>query len=303
MLKQLNYKHLHYFYIVARHGSIAAAARHLHVTAQTVSGQLSVFEAQIGTTLFDRVGKRLHLNQKGKRVYQYAENIFQQGAQLLETLRTDNAGVFSEFVVGLTDAIPKVLAYDFMHTVMQTHSQVRFVFKEERFDTLISEMAINHIDLVLADRAVAPDAAVKLTSHVLGKSSVSFFAQPELAQRLRPNFPYSLNGQPLLMPGIRSGVATGLASWLESEQLTPLPVAEFDDSALLKLFGSQGFGVFCAPFCIAAHVEQQYQVARIGDVDELTEQFYALTRQNQGSDAVASDIIAQARGLLSKAAG
>ena len=303
MIKQLNYKHLQYFYIVARHGSIAAAARHMHVTAQTVSGQLSLFEAQINTTLFDRVGKRLHLNQKGKQVYQYAENIFQQGAQLLETLRTQDGEAFSEFVVGLTDAIPKVLAYDFMHAVMQDHSQVRFIFKEERFDTLVSEMAINHIDLVLADRAVAPGTAVKLTSHVLGKSSVSFFTQPELAENLRLNFPSSLNGQPLLMPGVRSGVATALESWLESEQLLPIPVAEFDDSALLKLFGSEGFGIFCAPSCIASHVEQQYQVAQIGVVEELTEQFFALTRQNQGSDAVASDIIAQARALLSNASG
>ncbi|QPG06193.1 hypothetical protein IT774_02990 [Salinimonas marina] len=58
-------------------------------------------------------------------------------------------------------------------------------------------------------------------------------------------------------------------------------MAEFDDSALLKLFGSQGFGVFCAPSCIAAHVEQHYQGACIGQVSELNEQFFALTRQNQ----------------------
>ncbi|AXR07595.1 LysR family transcriptional regulator [Salinimonas sediminis] len=297
-MKQLNYNHLHYFYIVAREGSIASAARQLHVTAQTVSGQLATFEAQLGHPLFDRVGKRLHLNPKGKRVYQYAETIFHNGMQLLETLRSDNSDAISEFVIGLTDAIPKVLAFDFIHETMAAHPQVRFVFKEERFDTLVSEMAINHIDLVLADRGVAPGAAVKFSSHTLGKSAVSFFAAPALATRLKPGFPHSLNGQPLLMPGVRSGIAMGLINWLESEQIVPLQIADFDDSALLKLFGAKGFGVFCAPSCIAAHVEQQYQVVHIGRIDSLTEQFFALTRQYQSEQRVACAIINRARSLL-----
>lgn len=299
-MKQLNYHHLYYFYLVARQGSIAQAARLLHVTPQTVSGQLATFESQLGQPLFDRVGKRLHLNGQGKQVYQYAEEIFQKGHQLLTLLQADSPHQVAEFVVGLTDAIPKVLAYDFMHQVMRAHPEVRFIFKEERFDTLLSEMAINHIDMVLADRGAAPGTSVKITSHLLGHSTVSFFARADIASELAADFPASLSGADILMPGIRSGIAMELANWLESEQLTPRRVAEFDDSALLKLFGAEGFGVFCAPSCIATHVEQQYSVQHIASMPGLTEQFYALTRQNQAEQPVIKEIIDQASTLLAR---
>jgi LysR family transcriptional activator of nhaA len=44
----LNYNHLYYFFIVAREGSIAKAIASLHLTSQTISGQVTKFKAQIG---------------------------------------------------------------------------------------------------------------------------------------------------------------------------------------------------------------------------------------------------------------
>lgn len=298
---QLNYRHLYYFYMTAKLGSIASAAKAMHVTPQTVSGLLSTFESQCGQRLFDRTGKRLQLNALGKQVYQHAQDIFKKGNQLAEVLNAGTAHAVSHYTVGLTDAIPKVLAYDFMHQTMLSNPKVRFVFKEGLFDDLLSEMAVNRIDIVLADRGVAPGAAVSAVSQSLGTSAVSFFASPDIADSLKAGFPESLNHTPMLMPGVRSGIAYGLSAWLEDRQLFPQQIAEFDDSALLKLFGAEGFGVFCAPSCIARHVEQQYQVKWIGQADALQEQFFALTRHNQRDNVIARQVTEHATSLLAKA--
>ncbi|HHL45569.1 MAG TPA: LysR family transcriptional regulator, partial [Gammaproteobacteria bacterium] len=48
-MAKLNYKHLRYFWVVAKEGSIAQASQILHLTPQTISGQLSQFEKSLGT--------------------------------------------------------------------------------------------------------------------------------------------------------------------------------------------------------------------------------------------------------------
>ncbi len=219
-MHHLNYHHLYYFYIVAREGSIAKAAKLLHVTPQTVSGQLSTFENQLGYSLFDRINKRLYLNARGKVSYQYASEIFHKGNQLAEILN--------------------------IHATMRRFSQVKYVIKEDSFDGLLKELAINAIDFIVADRGIAPGTQISsANSFFLGESSLSFFSKSPLGEGLQ--FPDCLNQMPLLIQGNTSGIRHALTSWLETEQLYPKIVAEFDDTALLKLFGSEDFGVFCAP--------------------------------------------------------
>ena len=123
-MHHLNYHHLYYFYLVAREGSIAKAAKLLHVTPQTVSGQLSTFESQLGYSLFDRINKRLYLNAKGKVSYQYASEIFHKGNQLSEILNNTDEITTNEFVIGITNGIPKVLFYDSVHSIMREFSTV-----------------------------------------------------------------------------------------------------------------------------------------------------------------------------------
>ena len=296
-MHQLNYHHLYYFYLIAREGSIASAAKLLHVTPQTVSGQLSTFEKQLGYSLFDRVSKRLYLNSKGKLVYQHASEIFQKGARLVELLHADNETIDQTFVIGITDAIPKVLAYDFVHSTMVLSNNVRFIFREGPFDSLISDLALNHIDLIIADRGVAPGTQLNASSYFLGESHLSFFtSHGQLSHH--QDFPRSLNGVSLLLPGIKSGITLGLTSWLEANQLHPRIVAEFDDSALLKVFGSEGFGVFCAPSAIADHVADFYNVSCIGEITDITERFYAITGKNRAQHILVNRIVDEAKNLL-----
>lgn len=296
-MHHLNYHHLYYFYLIAREGSIANAAKILHVTPQTVSGQLSTFETTLGYPLFDRINKRLYLNSKGKLAYQHASDIFQKGTQLSELLQADNESIEQTFVVGMTDAIPKVLAYDFMHNTMKDSPNVRFIFREGPFDSLISDLAINLIDLIIADRGIAPGTQINANSYFLGESHLSFFLNPA-EHNDQETFPDVLNGKNLLLPGVKSGITLGLTSWLEANQVFPKIVAEFDDSALLKLFGSEGFGVFCAPTAIADHVADHYKVKCIGETTDITERFYAITAKSRAQHTLVNNIVAEARALF-----
>ena len=67
-LRHLNYSHLQYFWTVAREGSVAKAADVLHLTPQTISGQIKVLEQTIGQPLFERVGRRVELNEAGRHL-------------------------------------------------------------------------------------------------------------------------------------------------------------------------------------------------------------------------------------------
>jgi LysR family transcriptional activator of nhaA len=281
MTRQLNYKHLHYFYVTAREGSIASAAEQLHVSPQTISGQLGVFQDYLGTELFDRRGKQLVMNDMGRMVYDYAEDIFSLGAELQQNIRAkDNQEKF-QFTVGVTDVIPKILAVNILESCLKARESMRLVCREGDVDTLLSELAVNKLDLLLTDRQLPPGIPIKAYNHFLGECGLTFVAGRKTARRLKPGFPQSLHRQPFLICGDKSNQKVNLRSWFESQEIMPHIVAECDDSALIKYFGQSDFGVFCTPTIIESHVTRQYGVAVIGRTDEVKERFFAISPERK----------------------
>src|SRR4030065_2661814 len=83
---QLNSKHLPYFWAVAKAGSVTRASERLHLTPQTISGQLSLFEEVLGEALFNRSGRAFELTETGRMVVSYGDEIFLLGQELGEDL-------------------------------------------------------------------------------------------------------------------------------------------------------------------------------------------------------------------------
>lgn len=297
-MQQLNYHHLQYFYAIAREGSIVNASAALHVSPQTLSGQLATFEEYLGKRLFDRVGKRLVLNETGKLVYGYAEDIFSLGGELQRVLVNETLNQQFTFVVGVVDVIPKILTYDLLAPVMKADNSLHLVSREAEFDTLIADLAVNKMDLIISDRPLPPGTAVKAYNHFLGASGLTFYADKANARRLRANFPASLHGEPLLMPGDKSSLKINLMSWCDSLDIAPVTVAEFEDSALMKFFGQAGHGVFCTPSTIEDHVLKQYNVRIIGRTEEITERFYAISPERKLKHPLVSQVMTTARTLF-----
>jgi len=272
----LNYKQLNYFWNVARAGSITRAAERLHLTPQTISGQIGELERALNVELFRRAGRRLELTAAGTLALSHADEIFRIGSELEELLRDPASGELP-FRVGVADVVPKSVAYRLLAPAMTLAEPVRLVCHEDKLERLFAELAIHKLDLVIADRPLPSELGVKGYSHVLGRCAIVFHAVPALAQRYRGNFPQSLHGAPLLIPGGNAAVRGPLKRWFSERGIQPRIVGEFDDSALMKAFGQAGVGVFPVPAVIAEEVQEQNGVELIGHADEIEVRYYAIS--------------------------
>ena len=294
----INYKHLHYFWAVAKEGSIARASERLNLTPQTISGQLSLLEEYLGEALFARVGRNLELTETGRLVLSYADEIFSLGGELEEMVHNLPEGRPLIFKVGVADVVPKSIAYHLLAPALQLPESVRIVCREGAIDSLLADLAVHRVDLVIADGPIPSSVNVRGFNHQLGDCGITFLATPRLALKLGKNFPHSLNGAPLLMPGDMTVVRSRLMRWLDGLHIHPRIVGEFDDSALMKTFGRSGAGVFIAPTPIAAEVEKQFGVVGIGQTDEVREQFYAISVERKISHPAVAAITETAREWL-----
>ena len=274
----MNYKHLLYFWAVAKHGGVVKAGEALHVTPQTISGQLQLLEDHFGQPLFCKVGRKLQLTETGEVAYRYANDIFNLGTELDQVMRQPaGAARPVELRVGIADAVPKLVACRLLEPAMAGPRAFKVVCREWKLDSLLAELAVHRLDLVLSDTPLPAGLSVQAFSHRLGGSGVTFYAAPALASQLKGRFPQCLNGAPLLTPGVDSAMGGRLAQWLQAHQLRPRIVGEIDDGALLKALGHRGQGVFMAPTVLDAEVRRQYQVKRIGEASDLIEEFFVLS--------------------------
>jgi LysR family transcriptional activator of nhaA len=273
----LNYKHLHYFRTVAKAGAINRAAEKLHLTPQTLSGQLSAFEERLGVALFRRSGRRLELTDAGRTALGYADEIFQVGAELEEALQSAPAARVHPFRVGIADVVPKAIAYQLLAPALTLAEPVKLICREDRLEALAAELSIHRLDMVLADRPLPSSMDIRGYSHPLGESGIAFLAAPSIADTLAPDFPANLDGAPLLLPGEDSALRVPLLRWLERGGVQPRIVGEFDDSALMSAFGQAGAGVFPAPLTTAREVMRQYEVIEVGQTLDIRERFFAIS--------------------------
>ncbi len=273
----LNYKQLYYFWSVAKAGSITRAAERLHLTPQTISGQLGEFETALGTDLFRRVGRRLELTAAGKLALSHADEIFQIGNELEQSLRSGAGSTDALFRVGVADAVPKSIAYQLLAPAIALAEPVRLICSEDKLERLFAELAIHKLDLVIADRPLPSELGVKGYNHALGQCAIAFYAVPKLAARYQASFPQSLNGAPLLMPGDNAAVQAPLARWLQERRVQPHIIGKFDDSALMKAFGKAGAGIFPAPTILAEEIKDQYGAIVIGCAPEVIARYYAIS--------------------------
>ena len=277
----LNYKHLHYFWVVAQEGSITRAAERLGVAVQTISGQLSLLERQLGKALFNSQGRGLVLSDAGRLALGYADQIFQLGEALSEAVSNSDSGSTLRLRAGISDGIPKLLAYRLLSSVTSMPADVRLICDEGEFETLLADLALHRLDVVLTDRAAPVGGNLKLFSSRLGDFATGLFGTPELVERYTPSFPASLNGAPLLLPTRHNALRGRIDRWLEDTGIRPKIVGEFEDSALLNTFGRGGLGLFPAPLALADQVESSLEARVLGPMHDVSEQIYAISNERR----------------------
>ncbi|MDR0280408.1 MAG: transcriptional activator NhaR [Paucimonas sp.] len=273
----LNYRQMHYFWVVAKTGSIVRACEQLNLTPQTISGQISLLEQTYGIELFQRVGRQLELTETGRQALSYAEQMFQIGGELEAMLRAQPNEQQRLFRVGVADVVPKSIVYRLIAPTMELAEPLRISCREDKLERLLADLAIQRLDLVISDSPMPGHLDIKGYSQKLGECGISFLATPELAARQPLPFPACLQHAPLLIPGQETMVRNRLLRWFAEQQLQPRIVGEFDDSALMQAFGKSGSGIFIAPSVIAEEICRQYDVELVGQTDAVTESFYAIS--------------------------
>lgn len=277
-MERLNYHHLFYFWVVAREGTIAAACKELHVAQPTISAQLRALEDAIGRKLFTRAGRRLVLTDTGRTVYRYADGMFALGRELMGALESGHGGTRQRIHVGIADVLPKLVVYRLLEAVSTLDEPVRLVCHEAPATELLGRLVTHELDVVLSDGPIAPEVSVRAFNHLLGKCGVSIMGTKELATaRRRRTFPGSLDGAPFLLPTRNTTLRSALDEWFDAEKIHPSVVAEISDSALLKVFGQAGGGLFAVPEVVEQDVRRQYRVRVLGRVPSIEERFFAIS--------------------------
>lgn len=295
----MNFKHLRYFWVVAKAGGVMRAGEQLHTTPQTLSGQIKLFEDWLGHKLFRKVGRRLELTEHGRIALDYAEEIFALGSELETAVRhTRGERRALDFRVGVADAVAKSVVYQLLEPALEGSEPVRLICHEGKYDDLLAQLALHRLDLLIADERVSPKVSVRAFNHSLGRSSMSFFCADGLRARLDGGFPQCLDGAPMLVQGPTASVRRQLDPWLVRQRLRPRIVGEFDDTALMNAFGREGRGVFMGPSVLEAQIAAQYGVGVLGRSEELVEEFFAISVERRISHPSVAAITRAARAKL-----
>ena len=276
-MEWLNYHHLLYFWSVAKHGTIAKACEELRLTQPTISAQIRVLEDTLGEKLFVRSGRYLVLTEMGRVVFKYAEDIFSLGQDLLNTVKGRGSGKPMRLVVGIADAVPKLLASQLLKSAFRLAHATHIVCWEDKLERLLADLAIHRLDLVIADTLAPPNIKVQAYNHLMGESGVTLFATAKMAVRYRRNFPRSLESAPMLLPTSNAMLRRLLDDWFVRKDIHPNIVGEFEDSATLKAFGHEGYGIFPGSSVMEKEICRQYQVQVVSRVDSVKQRFYAIT--------------------------
>ena len=280
-MERLNYHHLLYFWMVSREGTVARAAAELRLAQPTLSGQIRSLEGALGEKLFERAGRGLRLTEMGRVVSGYADEIFALGRELTESVKGRPTGRPLRLALGVSDALPKLVAYRLIEPALALSQAVRLVVHVESTEKLLASLALHDLDVVLTDRVAPPGVSVRAFNHLLGDCGVTLFAAPKLAAKYRRGFPRSLNAAPFLLPGETSTLRRALEQWFEKERIRPRIVGEFDDSTLIEVFGQAGRGIFATPSIVEDSVCAQYGVRIVGRPDRARERFYAVSAERR----------------------
>jgi LysR family transcriptional activator of nhaA len=299
-MEWLNYHHLFYFWTVAREGSIAKASGTLSLAPPTISAQLKTLEDSLGEKLFARKGRGLVLTDAGRLVFDYADEIFSLGREMMHVVHQRPIDRARRFHVGVVDSVPKLLARELLKPALAMEPPAHLIVREGKLESLVAELATHRLDMVLSDHPYNSPSSIKIFHHRLGECGVTFFAAPQLAADLRDGFPRSLDGAPALLHAENTAMRGSLDSWFDRIGVHPRVLAEFEDSALLKVFGSDAQGFFALPSVAVDELARSHNVEVIGSTDDCRERFYAISAERRLKHPAVREIseFARSRGLV-----
>jgi len=299
-VNQLNYRHLYYFWVVAKEGGMARAAQRLDMAIQTISAQVRELEKSLGHQLLKPEGRGLVLTEAGQVACARAEEIFQIGQRLPGEVADAAAGPSARLSIGLSDGLSKLAAHTLLDPVLQAHG-LRLLCHEGEFEGLMAELALHHLDLVLAGQSAPTNPNLRVSSQLLVSSPMCWYGASQWVNpRNCKRFPQVLGELPILLPTRHSPVRAALEHWLDAQGLRPEVVGEFEDSALMSVFAARGLGVFPVSALGAQDLALMPGLALLGQT-QVKEEIHAIYSHRSRHHPLVQKVLAQAQSAASSA--
>ena len=292
MSNSYNYRHLYYFWVAAKEGSMSKAADRLDMAIQTISAQIHELEKSLGYLLFKPAGRGIALTESGYAALKIADQIFSIGEKLPEAVRNATKSPKTKITIGVSDGLSKLITRQLLEPVLK-RKDIHLVAHEGEFEDLLADLALHRLDIVLADRPAPNNKNLNVYSEELTKTSIAWYCPKSLLKNPKKPFPHCLSELPILLPTSHSIVRLLIDQWLSKQGITPNIVGEFEDSALLKTFAASGLGAFPAGKRIEKDLKDTYQIEILGDCEDLYEYFYAIRSEKKIEHPLVEAIIHQ----------
>ena len=292
MTNSYNYRHLYYFWVVAKESSMSKAADRLNMAIQTISAQVHELEKSLGYMLFKPAGRGIALTESGYAALKIADQVFSIGEKLPEAVRDAAKSPKTKITIGVSDGLPKLVTRQLLEPVLK-QKDVQLIAHEGEFEDLLADLALHRLDIVLADRPAPNNKNLNVYSEELTKSSIAWYCPKAFLKGAKRKFPECLSNLPILLPTSHSTVRLLIDQWFSKHGITPNIVGEFEDSALLKTFAASGLGAFPAGKLIEKDLKETYGIELLGDCDDIYEYFYAIRSEKKIGHPLVEAIIKQ----------
>ena len=273
--RRLNFKHLQYFWVVAKEGHLTRAAEQLNVSQSALSSQIRLLEDQLGQALFERESRRLILTETGRMVLGYAESVFSLADELVATLRSGEAAHARQLRIGAVATLSRNFQDNLLRPVLGDGS-LHLVLESASLDELLARLRVHKLDLILSNRPVVADADTPLRCRRLARQHVCLVGPPRPRRRAF-RFPAQLAELRLLLPGPSSDIRSQFDLLCESLDVEVHPWAEVDDMALLRLLARDSGGAAVVPEVVVQDELRAGVLQKYCEIPGLYEDFYAIT--------------------------
>jgi LysR family transcriptional activator of nhaA len=273
----LNYRHLHYFWAVAKEGHLTRAAERLHVSQSALSTQIRLLEGQLGTALFTRVGRGLELTEAGRLALAHAETIFTSGNELVALLRDGRRAQRQVLRIGAVATLSRNFQDNFVRPLLE-RGDVTLVLQSGSLAEMLSRLRVHTLDVVLSNQRVHGSNEDPWRCRRIARQPVSLVGQPR-PKRKPFRFPDDLAEVPLLLPGRDNDIRAAFDLMCEQRGVRYRLRAEVDDMAMLRLLARDSDSVALLPSVVVQDELRDGRLAEYCVVPDLHENFHAITVQ------------------------
>ena len=274
-MRQLNFRHLYYFWRVAKEGHLTRTAQQLHVSQSALSSQIRQLQDQLGHELFSREGRSLALTEVGHIVLEYAESIFSLSSELIALTESGDLQRLERLRIGSVATLSRNFQENFLRPVIG-ESKIKLVMRSASLEELLELLHVHKLDLILSNRAVAAGTSTPWRCQQISEQCVCIVGPPgKQAERFR--FPQDLQKFPILLPGPSSDIRTQFDMLCEEHNIEIVPYAEVDDMAMLRLLARDSGGLTVVPEVVVQDELQSGKLKKYFVLKNVAERFYAIT--------------------------